>query len=274
MPGIKPENDQSLLRRKGEYEDVPSPVHSRREEKEFKHNAVDVNGEGSVELSTSKISDAQSERTELPMSKTDGGNMVFRINILESLVTQIGKNNSVIYTSNQRNEVNDVQSDQASTSSSETTIKRHRKRSKKRRNKQSPVTSKVLQKLGPADPSPSVKAFMIMSDKIMMDLQKLRDNGNWQSFEAKTKELTKEYSGNADAQIVILLEKSMAACYQNMLTDSEDMLMQATKDAKDSENSSYLIGKYHPSCMFLHFLKVLHVTFLLAYFINVNQLIS
>jgi hypothetical protein len=81
-----------------------------------------------------------------------------------------------------------------------------------------------------------------ISDDVMMQLQVVRDNGRWDLFDDVVVTLSHKYPSD-EAQVVIYLEKGMAACYNNRLEDAKDIMTAAIDMASGTQNSSLLIGK-------------------------------
>ena len=103
----------------------------------------------------------------------------------------------------------------------------------------------VHKSLPPASTSASCTEFYHVSDDVMMQLQVVRDNGRWDTFEDVVVTLSQKYTSH-EAQIVILLERSMAACYQNNLEESAKMIKTAIDMSKHVENGGILQGiSYH-----------------------------
>jgi hypothetical protein len=100
----------------------------------------------------------------------------------------------------------------------------------------------VHKSLAPASPSASYHELCKISDDVMLQLQVVRDNGKWESFDDIVVTLSHKYR-SPEAQVVILLEKGVAACYQSRLEESKEMIMTAINMANGTENSSTLIGK-------------------------------
>ncbi|KAK3706881.1 hypothetical protein QZH41_009780, partial [Actinostola sp. cb2023] len=113
-----------------------------------------------------------------------------------------------------------------------------------RRKRERAPSTKVHKNMRCPGPSAAYNELCEISDHIMMEVQVFRDNGRWEMFDDIVQRLSREYT-SLEAQIVILLEKSMAACYRNNLEESMEMILKAIDDAKDSENSSTLIARAH-----------------------------
>ncbi|XP_031563213.1 uncharacterized protein LOC116298799 [Actinia tenebrosa] len=117
----------------------------------------------------------------------------------------------------------------------------------KKRNRDAAMTEKTVhQSLGPVTLSASDRQYFRMSDDIMIQLQAVRDEGQWKTFDEVAVTLYQKYP-NHEAQIMILIEKGQAACYSNRFADSKKLLKEAKSMAIaiDTTNASLLIGRIH-----------------------------
>lgn len=208
-----------------------------------------------------EVTDSNDNIDSFAPTETNGGNALFVIKI-NSQLTQIGMNCSLKWTGhdNLRENENDQEflSQSSDTDQDHEKTKKPTRKSKKRRLKAAaPDCTQFMKTIGPAELSPTGKAFIAMSDDIMKALQVFRDNGKWIKFEEKKREMCEKYSGNWEAQMMIRLEQCVALCYQNKLDESEHMMSQAHTEIAEinSENASSLTSKYYV-CVLLFLLLV------------------
>jgi len=80
----------------------------------------------------------------------------------------------------------------------------------------------------------------------MVHVRRLRDNGQWDLFEDTANTLSRKYTA-FEAQIILSLERGIAACYNNRLREAKEKIKSAIHLASGLENSSVLIGKTDPA---------------------------
>lgn len=77
----------------------------------------------------------------------------------------------------------------------------------------------------------------------MVQVRRLRDNGRWDLFEDTAVTLSRQYT-TFEAQMVLSLERGIAACYNNRLKEAKQKIKSAIHMASGLENSSVLIGEW------------------------------
>ena len=78
--------------------------------------------------------------------------------------------------------------------------------------------------------------------KIMNDLHKLCDNGDWVKFDKECANLQR-YSSIPDFKVAILLEKAIALLYKHQLEEAETTALEALKVASKAKNHQLLAGR-------------------------------
>ena len=67
----------------------------------------------------------------------------------------------------------------------------------------------------------------------------LRDDCEWHEFDQQAEYFWKEYAGNTDIEIVVILEKGMTCCYRNEPRLAEEFIKKAVRMI--SQNSCTLV---------------------------------
>lgn len=102
--------------------------------------------------------------------------------------------------------------------------------------------------LAPAAVTKESQKLSRISDKILEELHRERDNGCWDKFNACAHKLSVKYPDN-DSQIAIKLERSEAACYQGDLDKAAGMIdevLHTLKTPGSALNANLLTGRaYH-----------------------------
>lgn len=78
--------------------------------------------------------------------------------------------------------------------------------------------------------------------KIMNDLHKLCDNGDWVKFDKECANLQR-YSSIPDFKVAILLEKAIALLYKHQLEEAETTALEALEVASKAKNHQLLAGR-------------------------------
>ena len=79
--------------------------------------------------------------------------------------------------------------------------------------------------------------------KIMNDLHKICDNGEWAKFEEACEKLRQRRGADRDVQVAILLEKAIVFLYQHDLEKAELTALEALEIASEAENHQLLAGR-------------------------------
>lgn len=103
------------------------------------------------------------------------------------------------------------------------------------------VLSSPQRELQASQSSKSYVTLYQISNDVMVQLRRLRDNGKWDSFENTIVTLSRKYT-TFEAQIVLSLERGLAACYNNRLNEAKESIKTAIHMASGMENSSVLVG--------------------------------
>ncbi|XP_031563214.1 uncharacterized protein LOC116298800 [Actinia tenebrosa] len=186
--------------------------------------------------------------TRIDQNNTNDSDKKILFILVESEITQVGNNNHMMIEDERKNS-----EESSSDLHMSCIVKKHRGRGRKvnrrpRSRSNSSTMNKVyiaeavLKNIPPASPSDSYIQLCRISDEVMLQLQVVRDNGKWELFDDIVVTLSRKYQSK-EAEIVILLEKSMAACYQSRLEESTEMILKAIDMAKETENSSVLTGR-------------------------------
>jgi len=243
--------------------------------KEFSpRNSNDVDRTFDDRTATNNIDSLDETATE-----TVAGNKVLVLITIESHLAQIGNdcNLSQSGSRTKRKELRQVENDQLQFSDTDQDcvapineetkkrVRRHKKRSVK------PDGKQLTYIIGPAEPSSTDKAFIFMSDEIMMAVQVYRDNGEWEMFAKMTKQMSDKYSDNMEALMVIQLEQCMALCYQNKLKESEQKILKTERTIADMNlgNAAELTSKYYSIFICFVFFNVLFLVTVDCKFISI-----
>ena len=185
--------------------------------------------------------------TQTKQNNTNDSDKKILFIFVGSQITQVGNDNHVMIQAKQLKYFDSSNEESAIDLHMSTRSKKQQGRGwkgkRKPRSRSNPEVARTVPKnLPPATPSASYLELCRISDEVMLQLQVVRDNAEWEVFDNIIVALSRKYQSK-DAEIVILLEKGMALCYQSRLEESKEMILKAIDMAKETEHSSVLTGK-------------------------------